>query len=225
MTGGPHIIALAGLAGSGKDTAADMLVLHAGFIKLAFADALRTEVAAAFGMGGERGLFEDRQAKETPTRRLALDRCWSAGFVKAVVTAAGAPAGGEWMGAPRSPRQIMQWWGTEYRRAQQEDYWCKRMGLRIDGMLLLGHRRIVITDCRFENEAAVVRRLGGVLWQMVRPGTECTEGGHASQNDGAGLGPDAAIVNDAGLEDLQHRVLDQWRALEHAGPALEGGAA
>ena len=36
-----HIIGLTGFAGAGKDTVADLLVAHARFRKLAFADALR----------------------------------------------------------------------------------------------------------------------------------------------------------------------------------------
>lgn len=45
-----HLIALTGHAGAGKDTTADLLVAHAGFRRLAFADALRGEVSNAFSV-------------------------------------------------------------------------------------------------------------------------------------------------------------------------------
>ena len=125
MTNPLQIIALTGLAGTGKDTAADILVTHCGFTKLAFAAALRTEVQAAFNVPAE--LLTRRDLKEMPTAALALVECTDMGFIGALVRANATnnvrfdvPA---WFRGSLSPRQVMQLWGTEYRRAQRVNYW------------------------------------------------------------------------------------------------------
>lgn len=63
-----------------------------------------------------------------------------------------------------TPRSLMQWWGTEYRRAQDENYWVDKALAKCDGECLL----YVIDDCRFENEAEAVRKAGGKLVRIER---------------------------------------------------------
>ena len=83
MTHPLQIIALTGSAGTGKDTAADILVTHCGFTRLAFADALRTEVQAAFNVPLE--LLTRRDLKEMATSALAFVECNDMGFVGAIL--------------------------------------------------------------------------------------------------------------------------------------------
>ena len=217
MTDKLHIIALTGQAGSGKDTAADMLVGACRFTKLAFADALRREVAAAFGLDVDnmQSLLSDRAAKETPTTRLALIECRDFGFIGAVALANRATVTHEWATMGRTPRQILQWWGTEYRRAQRLDYWTSTLYSHLHQLHKLdGRTRFVITDCRFENESALVRSLGGVVWQIERPGLPQVENGHASTADPIKLQPSAVIPNATSLNALREAVLGEWWAWE-----------
>ena len=74
-----HIIGLAGPAGCGKDTTADLLVTHCGFVKLAFSDPLYTEVSDAFGI--EIAQLKQRDTKEHGMAALALRKCRADGFV------------------------------------------------------------------------------------------------------------------------------------------------
>src|SRR5699024_2490438 len=112
------LVALCGLHGAGKDTVADALPAR----KLAFADTLYQEVAWAWGLKPES--LKDRIWKEVEQWHLALDFCRDDGFVDFICS----PSNGLEMGLPRSPRQILQWWG-DYRKAQDPDYFtCRTRG-------------------------------------------------------------------------------------------------
>ena len=193
------LIALCGAAGAGKDTVADMLPAR----KLAFADALYREVAEAWGV--EQHVLRCRETKETPLGPLALFRCADDSFV------AESHLADHW-GTARSPRQILQWWG-DYRRAQDPDYFVKRTRQElIDWDWATPNSGFVITDVRFPNEAALVRQLGGQLWQIRRPGYEAGGTGHASDTDGSEFHPDRVLLNNGDLEDLKADALMYWEA-------------
>ena len=213
----PHIIGLTGPAGSGKDTIADLLVVHAGFTKMAFADALRAEIVQAFSI--DPSFLTERETKETPLRCLALDRCLDDGFVVRMLiayTVKGELLKGERLSleAPRSPRQIMQWWGTEYRRHQSNYYWVNTLLKRAH--YLLSQRlasRIVVTDCRFADEVDAVRiSLHGQLWQVCRDDIGVAPGAHVSEVTGAEFRPDVVINNSHSVRHLQERVLEAYQA-------------
>lgn len=212
MSSTPIIIALCGLAGAGKDTVADTLVTHAGFRKVAFADSLRLEVAHAFGLGDRYGILSDRVTKEQPNDLLAMTRCKNQEFVGQVAAIEDTWLNMEFLERPYSPRQVMQWWGTEYRRAKQPGYWSTKVAMQIAAGIADGHTRWVITDCRFDNEAQAVRTLGGEIWQVMRQGLADLEGGHASQTDGARFSPEATLVNGSSITGLMHCTL---RMLQH----------
>jgi hypothetical protein len=208
----PHIIGLTGPAGSGKDTVADLLAVHAGFTKMAFAETLRTEVMLAFAI--DPSFLTQRETKETPMRCLALSRCLDEGFIARMIimhTLKGEPLD---LDAPRSPRQIMQWWGTDYRRHQSADYWVNALLKRAN--YLLGQRlasRIVVTDCRFSDEVDAVRiALRGQLWQVWRDGVVVAPGAHVSEVTGAEFRPDVVINNSHSVKHLQERVLEAYWA-------------
>lgn len=195
----PILIGLTGPAGSGKDSAADALVHLAGFTKLAFADALRAEVCAAFGVPLQ--YLTARETKEHPIQALALNRCMVMGFL-AALREQGAGLDED---APRSPRQIMQWWGTEFRRAKDTSYWISRAMQRIKRLHKQG-KSVVVTDVRFPDEAEAVRSMGGLIWQVWRPGVDVADGAHASETHGREFSPEYVIDNDEGLDELRIEV-------------------
>lgn len=164
--------------------------------KLAFADTLYAEVAAAWGV--EIDSLKSRETKELQQRRLAIFECKDDGFMEFRFQEAWSEA--------RSPRQILQWWG-DYRRAQDPDYFvtAARFNL-LDGP----PGPAVITDVRFPNEAAMVRQLGGQIWKIKRPGYEAGGTGHASDNDGSQFNPDRIIYNNGTLLELRQKVMKEW---------------
>lgn len=215
-----HIIGLCGLAYAGKDTVGDLLIMHAGFRKLAFADGLRGEVADAFHV--EPIYFTRRESKDQPMEALALSRSTKLCYVGAVLAHLGTTEPdvptNEQLVRARSPRWTLQMWGTQYRRAQDPDYWVKQARGRIRYYMHdLGERNFAICDTRFNNEAAMVREMGGQIWQVVRPGvTTATtpEGAHASTNDGSAFAPDAVLHNDGDILALRQQVLGEFWALD-----------
>ena len=191
------IIGLTGAAGSGKDSVADILVLKHGFRRIAFADALYEEVSTAFNVPID--FLKNRETKEKPSVRLSLGRCMDGEFanvVRLVNHRGNRPIGRSTI--PYSPRQILQWWGTDYRRAQCETYWIDKVRDR----LLSGHGQgWVITDVRFQNEADLVRELGGRLGLVTRPGVKPVAD-HVSEAFWQTCNPDILIRNDGDIDDL-----------------------
>jgi hypothetical protein len=215
------VIAMTGYAGVGKDTAAELLVTHLGFRQLAFADALRGEVSNAFGI--ELSYLTHPSTKNHPMTALSMRKA-PMGFLAALALAPGViPGIGEgrvpdaWLDAPRSPRQILQWWGTEYRRREHEHYWSRQLAQRVFDYMRDGESRFVITDLRFNNEVETVRALDGKIWQIKRPGITAettSEGAHASATDGSEFGPDLVLSNSHDIRHLQQLVLGEFLALE-----------
>lgn len=215
-----HIIGLCGFAAAGKDTVANLLVTHAGFRKLAFGDALKVELCDAFHV--EPTTFTRHELKSHPLEALALTRCMDPGYVGAVLKhlaeASPALAVNEELVKPRTPRQTMQLWGTQYRRAQDENYWAAQVRRSIAYFMDQMHERnFVVTDCRFANEVDTLRKMGGWLWQVKRPGLDArttSEGQHASATDGAEFAPDVVINNTHSIRHLQQVVLGEYWGLD-----------
>lgn len=215
------VVAMTGYASTGKDTVADLLVTHLCFRKLAFADALRAEVSNGFNI--ELSYLVHPSTKSHPMSALAMRKA-PLGFLAAVALATGnIPRDGEgqiaaeWLDQPRSPRQILQWWGTEYRRRQHEHYWSRQLMQRVLDAMHDGASRFVITDCRFKNEADTVRALDGKIWQVKRPGINdatTSEGAHVSATDGSEFAPDLVIDNRHDIRHLQQLVLGEFLSLE-----------
>lgn len=189
------VLGLAGMKGAGKDTAAAILCSEYGFRRIAFADALYREVAAAFNVTVE--FLQRRETKETPLPELALRNCEDVDFIEVALTTRGVskrirralfdseftPSGSrrrlkKALAAPLSPRMVLQWWGTEYRRVRGRDsYWRDQVE---DVIRANPELSWVITDVRFPDEALLVERLGGEMARICLTdanGTPVTDSG------------------------------------------------
>lgn len=160
------IIGLIGLRGSGKDTFAGYLQQF-GWRRAAFADALYDEVAGAFGVDVD--FLRDRTRKESPQEELSLVNCGDEGFVKCLLKY-GYTTHADPLKAPRSPREVLQIWGTEYRRTSEfggyDSYWLDQVKSLIESN---PGTKWVLTDVRFYNEYRFVESLGGTLIRVIRP--------------------------------------------------------
>jgi len=169
------VVGLVGLRGSGKDTAAKFL-MACGWRRIAFADALYLEVATAFNVTVE--FLQRRDTKESPLPELALANCQDPLFVECFLAyeekgraqfVQDSVPREEQLRQPRSPREILQVWGTEYRRVMfRDDYWREQVHQVIAADPTTN---FVITDVRFPDEARLVEQtLNGVLGRIRRPG-------------------------------------------------------
>ena len=103
-----------------------------------------------------------------------------------------------------TPRQMMQTLGTEWGRAcVHPDLWV--MIAESEAKNWLRSVNVTFDDVRFPNEADMIRRLGGELWLVDRPGV-VYEGSHASEGALINVSPDSVINNSGDLEQLREVV-------------------
>lgn len=208
------LIGLAGSAGTGKDTVADYLVAQHGFTKFSFSDALYREVSEAFGVPVAE--LQDRAKKERPHPKLVEAYCKDPEFAKIMRTATewdtAAVVVHRWVAY--SPRWVLQHWGTEYRRAQDPEYWLKAAALWVQAWLEVTkddgqeHAGLVNTSVRFPNEQAWIDEMQGVVWHIRRGdvGGVASELQHAAEQQLSVSGEDRVLFNDGTIEELNTAV-------------------
>ena len=210
------VLGLAGPAGAGKDTVADYLVRTFGFVKFAFSDALYAEVQAAYGLP-DQTLLRDRETKEVPSQQFALEHCRNLEFEKLaarnICTSALLPEYVEMPHrAPLSPRWILQQWGTQFRRAQNDYYWLNRAHDFIDRIRDTRYpehapQYFVETGTRFENERKWICSQGqqapweGTIWHIHRDSL-VTQDAHESARSLPVLANERELWNNDSIDRL-----------------------
>lgn len=152
------VIAFTGKTGAGKDTAATALADGRGFLTIAFGDALRREICAAWRV--DERMLTARPTKELPVPALAVGMCSEPGFVRWCFDA------GESLHEPRSARWTMQQWATYQRRFDPSRY-ADIVARWIVRQFGLGFNRVAVTDLRDPVELATLQLLG-VSLHVVR---------------------------------------------------------
>lgn len=203
----PLIIALTGRPGAGKDSIADVLAPQQGFVRIAFADALRREVAEAWRI--DLRMLTDRPTKELELPALAAGMCSDPAFMRWVAD------GGDSLTAPRSPRWTLQRWAS-FKRQFTPDYFARIVERWIRRQLGSGWTRIVITDLRDPVEEAMLRRLGAKVVRVHRPELAALPSDtamHVSEQHHR-IKADADILNDGSMQALADAVLECVGLLE-----------
>lgn len=100
-------------------------------------------------------------------------------------------------------RRLMQVLGTDVMRRLHDDHvWVEEARAVITGLMNAGHD-VVVTDVRFDDEAAMVHDLDGRIVRIIRPDLGTNTDTHPSE---AGIAPglvDATVVNDGTTERLR----------------------
>jgi hypothetical protein len=140
------IIGICGFIGSGKDTVADYLTNFHEFRRESFANSLKDAVAQVFGW--DRTMIEGR-TKQAREWREQVDPWWSDRLKMPELT----------------PRWVLQHWGTEVcRHGFHDDIWIASL----ENKLRNSEDDVVISDCRFPNEIAAIRRASGLVVRVIR---------------------------------------------------------
>ncbi len=170
-----QVIGLCGYYGSGKDEAAKPLIAD-GWVRVSFAEPLRKMALGIDPMILTKGAGMCRLS--------ALVE--SAGWTEAKTHA--------------EVRRFLQRLGTEgVRDVLGQDTWVQLA----ERSMPVG-KSVIVTDVRFANEAEMIRRLGGKLIRIRRPGFK-PEVTHASEE--YPFEPDETILNDGTIEELHAKMM------------------
>jgi hypothetical protein len=207
------LVGISGQAGSGKDTVADHLCEKHGFTKVGLADPLKRICKDVFNFTGEQlwGPSENRNAVD---RRFPRHDVVSRTRVGDVYL---------------TPRYALQTLGTQWGRDCYPDVWLD-YAIQVAKQLQQGlcdyspslgltyrggpyrPKNTVISDVRFRNEVEGVKKAGGHVFRIVRPGADGVVGvaRHASEMEQKDI-PDAlfnGVIYNNGTLDLLYLAIE-----------------
>ncbi len=165
------IIGLSGLKSSGKSTVAKYLCEKYNFIEFSFAAPIKQGLMEMLDLTAEQVLID----KETP------DAFWGV-----------------------TPRKLMQVIGTDLMRnhlptyiPEMKNVWIRLMEKKV---LAHPHQNIVISDCRFLDEACFIRNQKGTLLRISRPSLIASD---MHESEQLGFEVDYEVSNSKTIGDLE----------------------
>jgi len=184
------VLGVCGHKGSGKSTIAEILVNRHGFYEQTFAESLKDMVAAVFVWPRD---WLDGKTEEHRKWREEIDPFWSKRLDLPLM----------------SPRWTLQNIGTETMRQHfHVDVWVASVEKKL--MIQFGkmnedntNRRVVLSDCRLNNEKDYITRMGGIILRVHRKSV-IKDDNHISEQEFMTFeGPNIVdIDNDGTIEDL-----------------------
>ena len=176
-------------ATSGKDTAVAEIIKQRGLTcssdpsingerydirRYAFADALKSEVSkAAQAAGGLENLINNLRPQ--------------------------LPDWVQYESGAAKPRKLLQWWGGDFRRSQDENYWVRQLAQQIE---LEKPQFALISDLRYLNEFNFCKEYGEVV-KVERLGIP--QGTHSSETELDSVSPEdwsLILENNGSLEEF-----------------------
>lgn len=187
---------------SGKSTVYGIIAFQKGYVRYPFAGPLKeliVQFLVKLGLTSEQAETLVYKEKEKQV--------------------SGLPAG-------RTPRYLMQKFGTDFARNQvDQEIWIKMWKASVESAPS-DVRGIVVDDVRFPNELKAIRDMGGKVWKVVRPQPPqppisqiktflfrffkwgYSVNGHASEGALENETFDAVIINDGTIADLCYKVFE-----------------
>lgn len=219
------IIGIHGIKRSGKDTVAQYLMKkNAGLVQIAFADAIKESLSAAFNT--------DNTLPELTGLKICLDDFYEGGRYDRDNHDLGISnaAAHLWLKtalavlkvnypdiptnvpdnlkiAPRKVwtiRILMQILGTDIVTKYHPDYWVKITIRDIEAITKNGHNGVIVSDVRFANEAQALRDIHAKMIFLERDTGNRDH--HLSEQGLTPTNRDVLIINNGTLEDLYKKV-------------------
>jgi hypothetical protein len=127
--------------------------------------------------------------------------CSPTGYLQDLVNLVG------WNEAKKEPqvRRLLQDLGISARELLDENIWITSALGKINS-----GERVVVTDVRFENEAMMIKLMGGQLWRVKRVGVGPVND-HVSESELDGYKVDQIFVNNGSIEDLYMLIQTRMR--------------
>ena len=201
------IIGIVGKARSGKDTFAELLaeeifnISRKRFVLMAYAQELKLRIQRDFDLSydqlwGDQKEVEDRRYKKKHVNNMIAGRRDKSEIESEYWT----------------PREIMQFIGTECFRSVDNNFWVKTLFRTISEK---EYKNVIITDVRFPEEANAVLDHDGYLIKVTREEKDSIHGeAHASETSMDDYDKfDFVINNDGNIEDLRKAAQDTIKLL------------
>jgi hypothetical protein len=203
-------VAFVGPAKAGKSTASQYLARRYGTTTVSFAAPVKRELFKFLtdyryaGMNGSKDRFMQQHKQvfdEGP--------CFGEASLPPMICS--DPIA--WINANKdNMRQFLQWWGTDYRRAQDENYWVNQLRPLVEEYDALAN-----DDCRFLNEAEYLVSAGFRI-VAINPATpEEAKNLHSSEREYLNIldqYPHTVIHNPKTEYEVFYRVLDDLFVME-----------
>jgi len=177
----PKLIGIAGKKQHGKDTAGNYLCRKHGYVRIAFADAIKEMMRHSFGFTEEQ--LNGSQKEE-------IDPFWKVS-PRQVLQFVGTEMFRNTM--PQLIPHVESNFWVIVAKKKMMDEWAKNPDAKF-----------VITDVRFENELDFIHEMGGISLTVFRTQLASTEDTHSSET--ADLKTQYTIVNDGSLDALYAQV-------------------
>jgi hypothetical protein len=179
------VIGITGRKRSGKDTIGKYLIENYGFIRIAYADALKEACKHIFGFSDEQVYGDD--LKEV------VDEYWGHS-PREILQKVGTELFREQL--PILCKNI------------SNDVWIRSVERKIQNLHKKGHTKFVITDVRFPNELEFLSKINGKSWKVVRPSLskDSTAYVHASESMIDDFNCDREFFNDSTVDVLYSHI-------------------
>lgn len=170
------IIVFVGAIGSGKTTGANLLKTHFHFEEIAFAEPIK-QFAISLGFDFQ-NVYGSQEEKEKVNSHFGI-----------------------------SGRQFMQTFGTDIMRNNStcfptiDNIWVKCAEIKIENALKL-NKNVVISDCRFEDEMAMLKKYNAIFIKLTRPCDYHSQ--HISEQELNGFENCIIYENKNSVKDFQH---------------------
>lgn len=199
----PWLLVVSGNARTGKDTVGLWAERELGAVRVALADPVRELTGTLYGLPGDREWWENGKSLVWVFTNTLHGRSTEEERSTGMLRPNDIP------NATGTLRDLLIHVGMTL-RAIDPDFWLRIACARIEAARAEG-KPVVVTDCRFANEAEAFRTLGGFLLRLERDG--CPPAGVADLAL-AEWQPHVTLANNGTIADLETRVcayVDQWR--------------